>query len=62
MRYNNFLVLIRSVLNLPYFTLTILAIFMNFEIIKRLLPLKNKTIQRYELYENLLTVFSNGDY
>ena len=35
---------------------------MNFEIIKRLLPLKNKTIQRYELYENLLTVFSNGDY
>ena len=34
-----FFILIGSVLNLPYFTLTILTIFMNFEIIKRLLTL-----------------------
>ena len=47
---------------IPCVTLTILTIFMNFEIIKRLLTLKNKTIQWYELYENLLAVFSNCDH
>jgi len=41
----NVIFLIINYLIFPYFILTILTIFMNFEIIKRLLTLKNKTIQ-----------------
>ena len=41
----NVIFLIINYLIFPYFILAILTIFMNFEIIKRLLTLKNKTIQ-----------------